>query len=183
MTDTDILNEMIKDTALIALQFNEYDKPYILLNEPEIPDSNVTIYQPPLDTIVIKADACFSLDNIFKGEKGECKRADYIIISVEKKCILYVELKMMRDSWGKIVKQFKGAQCFVKYCQEIANVFWNKKDFLAGYKNQFINIRHISRKRKTRLDKEKQTHSTPETAMKIYSPGRLQFNHIANLSN
>ncbi|MDR3011623.1 MAG: hypothetical protein LBU70_00195 [Chitinispirillales bacterium] len=181
MTDTDILNEMIKDTALIRVQLNEYDKPYILLCEPNEPNSDVAIYQLPTDAIVVKADAFISPDGIFKGKNGECKRADYIIISAEKKCILYIELKKNKDNWGEIVKQLKGAQCFVKYCQEIGNVFWNKRDFLTGYKNRFINIRHISRKKRTRLDKEKQTHSTPETAMKIYSPGRLQFNHIANL--
>ncbi len=181
MPDMNILSQMFKDAALVQKQ-EEYGKPLVKLSEPQAPDSVATIRNLPADAIIIKADVFGSPDDIFKGNNGECKRADYVIISAEKKCIIYIEIKRKKDEWNQIVKQLIGSQCFVKYCQEVGKGFWNKDDFLNGYKNRFICIGHTSiPKKKTRITRSADCHDTPDQAMKVDWPNYLQFNHLAGL--
>lgn len=181
--DIDILIQLIKDSALVKKQ-EKYSKMMVNLIEPQDPESNVTIYNLPDDAIIIRVDKFRSPDAVFNGKNGECKRADFVIISADKKCIIYIEMKRNRDQWNQIVKQLQGAQCFMKYCQEIGKCFWNKNEFLKGYKSRFISIRHINiPKRKTRFFRESQSHDTPEKAMKIDWPNKLQFNKLAGMSS
>lgn len=143
-----------------------------------MPDSKAMIRNIPDDAIVIKADV-FSTGNIFRGKKGECKRADFVIISPGKKHILYIEIKKRSDEWGGIVKQLMGAQCFIRYCRDIGRTFWNERDFLSGYRSRFISIGHTSiSKRKTRITRQQKRHDTPENAMKIDWPIYLQYNRL-----
>jgi hypothetical protein len=119
---------------------------------------------------------------IFKGERGECKRADYVIVSAEKKCILYIEIKSVKDGWAQIVKQFKGAECVVKYCREVGKTFWEENSFMSGYKSRFISIGHTNfPKKKTRIEDSRQLHDAPGRAMKIDWPHFLQFERLAAL--
>lgn len=181
MPDMEILSQMIKDTAMVQLQ-NEYGKALVKLREPQTPDSSTTIRNLPADAVVIKVDAFRSPDDIFNGGYGECKRADYVIISATKKCIIYIEMKRTKDGWNQIVKQLLGAQCFIKYCQEVGKEFWNENEFLNGYKSRFISIGHTSiAKKKTRITRNAERHDTPDRAMKVDWPNCLQFNLLAGL--
>jgi hypothetical protein len=181
MPDMDILSQMIKGTALVQPE-QEYGKPIVKLSEPQAPDSSATIRNLPTDAMIIKVDAFRSPEDVFNGGNGECKRADYVIISAEKKCIIYIEMKRTKDGWKQIVKQFLGSQCFVKYCQEVGKRFWDDNLFLTGYKSRFISIGHTSiAKRKTRITRNTEGHDTPDKAMKIDWPNHLQFNHLAGL--
>ncbi len=181
MTDLEILEQMIKDTARIATM-TRHGKVSVVLDEPQYPDSSVTITGLPSDAIVMKVDAFQSPDAIFCGTKGECKRADYVIVtdSGTKKRIIYTEIKKTKDSWEGIVKQLEGARCFMSYCQEIGKVFWNDKEFLKNYKSRFISIGHTGiAKRRTRIERRSGRHDTPKKALKIDWPHRLEFNHLA----
>ena len=181
MQDMEILSQMIKNTALFPLQ-EEYGKKFVKLYEPQAPDSAATIRNLPSDAIVIKVDAFRSPDDIFKGTKGECKRADFVIVSAAKRRILYIEIKRNKDGWEQIVKQLTGAQCFVKYCREIGRAFWKEEAFLDGYEPRFISIGHTSiAKRKTRITKKSIKHNSPEKAMKVDWPNYLQFNQLAGV--
>ncbi len=181
MADMDILFQMIQKSALVQSQ-EKYGKLCVTLSEPQAPDSSTIIRNLPDDAMVIKIDVFPSPDRIFKGKKGECKRADYVIISEEKKCIVYIEMKRTKDGWRQIVQQLLGAQCFIRYCQAIGNGFWNEKHFLYGYKSRFISIGHTSiPKRKTRITRNIKPHDTPGKAMKIDWPHHLQFNQLAGL--
>lgn len=181
MLDSEVLSQMIKDTALVPLDY-KYGRPFVKLCEPKISDSKVIIHNLPEDAIVIKVDAFRSPDDIFRCKNGECKRADFIIISTIKKCILHIEIKRSKDGWDQIVKQLIGAQCFVKYCQEIGKAFWRESLFLNGYRHRFISIGHTSiAKRRTRIDKKAKRHDTPDKAMKIDWPNYLQFNQLAGM--
>lgn len=179
MHDTTILSQLMKDTILVPLQY-EYGKPLVKLNEPQAPDSSAIIRNLPSDALVIKVDAFRSPEDIFKGGKGELKRADYVIISAGTKRILYIEIKRTKDGWEQIVKQLMGAQCFISYCQEIGRSFWRECDFLAGYESRFISIGHTSiAKKKTRITRNAANHDTPEKAMKVDWPKCLQYNLLA----
>jgi hypothetical protein len=96
MSDIAILKEMIKESARVSLKDGKAKK-QLILNEPWPADYYVTIYGMPDDdqVVVIKADAFTSPQAVFIGSKGECKRADFVIIADtgKKKVILCIEMK------------------------------------------------------------------------------------------
>lgn len=181
MADLAILHQMIKESAKVPIK-DANGKKTVVLTEPQQPDSEVTIAGLPDDAIVIKADAFKSPGGVFEGSKGECKRADFVIVAVRgnKKTIVCIEMKATKDSEKEIVQQLAGAKCFVAYCQKIGEVFWHQTDFLKGYAHRYVSIGHTSiPKRKTRIDKASGGHDRPERMLKISSPHRLQFDHLA----
>lgn len=183
MTDVEILLDMFCHSALINPE-HANNKYKCTLTEHNAPDSSVTILGLPADALIIKIDAFPSPSGIFKCENGECKRADFVIISAERKCILYIEMKRTKGGRAQIVKQLQGAQCLIRYCQEVGIVFWQEKKFLRGYKPRFISIGHtrISKKR-TQIDRKAKRHDTPDKAMKIDWSKSLRFNNIAGLGS
>ncbi|MTJ06681.1 hypothetical protein [Anabaena sp. UHCC 0204] len=157
MSDIAILKEMIKETATVSLENDLYGRNKVILKEPKPPNYYVTIYGMPNDddVIIINADEFKSPDTIFKGNSGECKRADFIIIAntVKKKVILCIEMKASKGgSMRDIIAQLKGAECFVAYCRQIGQSFWNHQNFLKDYEWRFISTKNITQKTKTRFD-------------------------------
>ncbi|AFY74023.1 hypothetical protein Syn7502_01996 [Synechococcus sp. PCC 7502] len=142
MSDIAIFQELIKEIALVPLTDNK-----VVLKEPELSDCFVTIHGMPDEdeVIIIKADTFKSPDSVFKGEHGECKRADFIIVADTntKKVIICVELKKTKNDEKSIIKQLIGAKCFVLYCQEIGKSFWRQPNFLRDYQYRFVSINHI----------------------------------------
>ncbi|NEP60630.1 MAG: hypothetical protein F6K31_27135, partial [Symploca sp. SIO2G7] len=119
------------------------------------------------------------------GKRGECKRADFVIIADTdnkkvRKVILCIEMKAGKGGTeSEIIQQLKGAQCFVAYCREIGQLFWNQKNFLKGYEYRFVSLRDISiAKKTTRTSAKIGTHDCPERMLKITSPHHLQFNRL-----
>lgn len=181
MSDIDILNQMIQNSAKVVLD-ESYGKKIVKLIEPQTGDCCVSIYNIPNETIVIKVDTFKSPNSIFTSCKGECKRADFILITntESKKVILFIEMKKKKASFDDIKKQLMGAICFFAYCKEIGRRFWSHNSFLEGYKHRFISIGHISiAKRKTRMTREYGLHDKPEKMMKVDWPHHLEFNHLA----
>lgn len=178
MSDMKILSELILESALISHE-NEHGKPVIKLQEAGVKNSVSFIRNIPSDTIVIKADEFSAPKSFFKGNKGECKRADFIIISEEKKVILYVELKAGVKDAGHIVKQLKGASCVISYCKEIGTQFWSERRFLDGYAHRYVGMVNLSVSKKPSRHKSSPLHDSPEKFLKISSPHNLQFNQLA----
>lgn len=183
MSDISILQEMIQTTATVSLE-DSYNKKKITLEEPPPAGYSVTIHGMPNDdeVIVIKADTFSSPNSVFQGEHCECKRADFAIIAdtENKKVIIFIEMKAGQGGSEKeIIQQLKGARCFVTYCREIGQSFWEQKNFLDGYEYRFVSIRNISiSKRPTRSSIRTPKHDQPEKMLKITSPKGLQFNHL-----
>jgi len=181
MQDMEILTQMIKITALVALD-GSTGQPRVLLREAQANDSSASISLLPSDAVVIKVDAFRSPDDVFCGTKGECKRSDYVIISEKKKCVVHIELKREKGTWNQIVNQLIGSHCFVKYCQEIGRDYWGSPNFLSGYRHRFISIAHTSvSKKKTRITRSSETHDTPAEAMRIDWPKDIQYNMLAGI--
>lgn len=181
MPDIEILNQMIRDGAKLALDCHN-GKHQVTLVEPQHTNASVTIRGIPENAIVIKADAFRSPDSVFNGSKGECKRADFVIVADagKKKIILCIEMKATKDSENEIIRQLVGARCFVSYCQEVGKAFWQQQDFLRKYVYRFVSIGHISiAKQKTRISRKSAIHDRPERMLKIDWPHHLQFNHLA----
>ncbi|NCR39255.1 MAG: hypothetical protein GPJ21_04920 [Microcystis aeruginosa W13-11] len=150
MSDIAILKEMISKCAIVDLEYKkEYKRDSYLLKLTENQDNYSFVVNgmpKPDEVIVIKLDNFFDVCKIFTGSKGECKRADFIIIAntPTEKVILCLEMKKGRDSNPSITKQLKGAECFVSYCREIGRLFWDQPDFLQDYQYRFVSIKNIS---------------------------------------
>jgi hypothetical protein len=189
MSDIAILKEMIKQTATVTLIDYQNKKKVILEEKSEITTSNKKsnysfeiLGLPSEDcAIVIKVDDFKSPDSIFNGGNGECKRSDFVIVADlgKEKFIVFLEMKAGDggDNSG-IVKQLKGAGCFIKYCKEIGRSFWNKGDFLEDYEPRFVAILKIAsnvRKGSTVYKAREFINDTPEKMFKISNRIDIQF--------
>lgn len=184
MSDIAILKEMIKETVTVSLEDDRYGKNKVILTEPPPANYDVTIYGMPDDdqVIIIKADTFISPNAVFKGNRGECKRADFVIVADtgKKKVILCIEMKAKASTSTEreIIQQLKGAQCFVAYCQKIGKEFWGQENFLNTYVYRFVTIRNINIPKKPTREKITDDHDSPERMLKISSPHYLQFNRL-----
>ena len=156
MSDIAILKEMIKETATVSLEIDLNGGNQVILKEPKY-NYDITIYGMPDgdNVIIINPEEFKSLDTIFKGNRGERKRADFIIIADtgKKKVILCIEMKAGKGGEMKdIIEQLQGAQCFIAYCREIGKSFWDHPNFLKDYDCRFISIKNITQKTNTRFD-------------------------------
>ncbi|MBF0294012.1 MAG: hypothetical protein HQL96_02395 [Magnetococcales bacterium] len=174
MTDSDILLDMLHKEITTSTNDSK-----IKLKEEN--SYAVTIADLPSDAIIIKTDSFPAPLGCFQNTRGECKRADYILISETKKVILFIELKGNKEDGSTIIKQLKGALCVAAYFREIGKQFWDKKDFLDGYKNRFIGITEISISKRTSIVKQEKLHDSPQKFLKISSPRYLIFGQLAAL--
>lgn len=177
MSDIAILRQMIKDDVLVKIE-NEYDKFVVKLIDS---GCSVSIKNLPQDTIVIKADKFPVPQNFFIGEKGECKRADFIIISEEKKVILFLELKGNGEEAHNIIKQLKGAKCVLAYCKAAAENFWQQNNFLVSYHCRYVGFTKINMNKKPTRQSSGVLHDSPEKFLKISFSDKVQFNQLASL--
>lgn len=143
----------------------------------------MTIFGIPNNAIVVKVDAFPAPEKVFNCSKGECKRADFVIVADtgEKKVILCIEMKAKATTSPElgIIQQLKGAQCFVAYCQAIGKVFWDQENFLDSYDYRFINIRNIMvAKKRTLHHPQTGIHDRPERMLKIGCPHHLGFKDL-----
>jgi len=185
MSDISILKEMIQETAIVLLkeQLEGTHSRYSVTLEERNENYAIEICNMPNhdEVIIIKADTFLAPRDIFKGSKGECKRADFVIIanSERYKIILCIELKKTKGSQKAIIQQLTGAQCFVAYCKEIGKRFWDKDSFDGDYQYRFVSISQIKTsisKVRTQISRSKEKennakiHDQPELMLKITSP-------------
>ncbi len=167
------------------------EKKTVVLKEPGNQQQSaysLQIRNAPDNTIAFKADAFPPPKSIFKNSKGECKRADFIVIAHTDKAnwIVYIEMKSGKGgSKNEIIQQLLGAQCLVAYCRAIGRGFWREPQFLQekDYQQRFIRVRSISTripKRPTRTPPESGQHDTPERMLKINAPAKntLEFRQL-----
>jgi len=184
MTSIEILREMIKPEATIPLQ-KKYDKWIVVLDEPTTLGGKVNICDIPENTIVIKGDFFPPPTRIFSDTKGECSRADFIIISEIglKSIVLFIELKETNHSGTKVIKQLNGAYCAFLYMQQVGIKFWQEQLFLKGFEPRFLVFTDLSiNKRMSTYKKKEILHNKPENVLKIYSPRNLRYNHLAKIN-
>ncbi len=185
MSDFDVLRDLIRDDMLAPIQ-DHYRKKTVVLKEPgnrQQSAYSLEIRNAPDNTIAFKADAFPSPKEIFKNSKGECKRADFVIIASNHKAnwIVYIEMKSGKAGpENEIKKQLIGAQCLVAYCRAIGQGFWGKPQFLQenNYQQRFISVRNIGvPKRQTRTAPNSGQHDAPERMLKINAPSKnaLEF--------
>ena len=117
MNDIAILKEMLSEGAQVGLQ-QVAGKTFVELKDKQA-KTTVEITDLPQDSIVIRAEA-FKPPNVFKGSKGERRRADFVIVSnaATEKWIICIETQA---GTGKdpedVEQQLRGAHCFMGYCR------------------------------------------------------------------
>jgi hypothetical protein len=184
MSDIAILREMFKEEVTVSLKEElegKRERRSVILYEPQGNYSIKINGMPKSDeVIVIKADTFSGPREVFVGSKGECKRADFIIIAdtSTEKIILYIEMKAGRDNAKSIINQLKGAHCFVTYCREIGQSFWNQHNFLKDYSCRFVSIQKISIAKKTTRPSTKTIHDQPDKMLRLYHSANFQFNSL-----
>lgn len=186
-SDFEILRALIRDDALAPVE-SPYRTKTVVLEEPghqQQPAYSLRISAVPDDVIAFRADAFPAPNYIFRNDKGECKRADFLVIASDGKTnwILYVEMKRGKGhSEKEITQQLRGAQCLVAYCRAIGQEFWQERRFLKkeSYQQRFISVRNIgAQKQPTRAKPSSGRHNAPERMLKINAPkGNLRFDQV-----
>lgn len=187
--DLDVLRELIKNEAVVTVKKNQHGTNFLELKEPEGGKSSgykVEVLNTPEDTIAIKSDMFPSPRKIFKNTKGECKRADFVIIAKdgEKNWIIYIEMK--RGNYGsekEIIRQLQGSRCFIDYCRTVGQTFWGKPGFLEEevYQQLYVSVKNIGvDKKPSRETRRLSLHDCPENMLKISAPPRrgVQFKSL-----
>ena len=93
----------------------------------------LTVSSVPKDTIMLplqeysKLDIGVSLKKILNSAPGVFKCCDYLLISLkkEKLYMIFIEMKTGQIVSSDIRNQFKGASCFIEYCNAIIEHFYN----------------------------------------------------------
>ena len=183
MNDIEILKEILVPDAQVPLRQRQGMPPSVELTDK---CTTVEIKGLPHDSIVIRADA-FNPPNVFRGLRGERKRADFVIISNEEqsKWIICIEIEDSNDKGGsEIIEQLKGALCFVNYCKCIGKEFWEWEEFLDDYKYRFVCMANLNlEKRRTRsyspyIQSKRRLHDIPDAFLKFLWSPVLHFSHL-----
>ena len=136
-----LLSEILDEQAIVLPTRDLYNKPILLLEEPNEPDSSVRIRKLPTEVLAIKADHFPAPRGFFAGNRGENKRADLVILGVSgnKKWIVFAELKAGAKERSHILNQLRGAICVMRYVEAVAHEFHGHKDpVLRDFKRRFV---------------------------------------------
>lgn len=147
--DHKILSELIADNVIIPIVSSSSSSNEVILTENiDNTSYSIKIKGLPKETFILKADEFLALLNFFKGLQGECKRADYIILTNIKnqKIAIFLELKSGNPDNKEIIDQLKGSFCLYKYLQKVGQIFCNYTDFLMDYEIKFAVIKEIPQK-------------------------------------
>ena len=191
MSDIVTLKQILDESMIIPIQEKQegtHTKYFVILGESQ-DNYAVTVKEMPRpdEVIVINVDKFRIPAHIFNGDKGECKRADYVIIANtdSEKVILCIELKKGGKPTNWIIQQLTGAKCFILYCQILVKHFWHKWDFLDEYEYRFVTFKKIPIDKKiTRYRTNQQRssateiHNSPEKMLKISSLNSLRFGQL-----
>ena len=184
MNDITILQEMLNTGAQVPLQQTE-EKCSVTLKDKKA-NTSVEITDLPHDSIVIRAEA-FKPPTVFKGSKGERRRADFVIVSnaTTEKWIICIETQA---GTGKdpedIEQQLRGAQCFIGYCKCIGKSFWQSERFLEDYQYRFVSISGINiNKQSTRFYQPRNeskgiSHDSPDAFLEVLARQSLYFDEL-----
>ena len=184
VNDIQILREMLNPDAQVTLQSGQ-GKPSVQLTDLQS-GATVEIKGLPHNSLVIRAEDFENPLTIFNGQKGERKRADFVIVSNdenEKRWIVCIETQESdsKKAWH-ITQQLKGAYCFINYCKCIGKSFWELDAFLDDYDYRFVSIVDInfnqSRRRIQPFDPAGELHNRPDVFKKLSQRSTIYFSKL-----
>ncbi|MDR1964739.1 MAG: hypothetical protein LBQ50_13275 [Planctomycetaceae bacterium] len=120
-------------------------------NEPDAKLKIVNIDEVPNDSILIKIDYGQAYNNIFRNQKGELKRCDYILVAnlnENKKVLLFIEMKSQYIDGNELIQKFHASECLFDYIVSTLKHFHDQNINCDEYKKRFILFQ------KKRIDKK-----------------------------
>lgn len=185
MNDLDILRALLRDEVLAPASGTQTNQKDLILTEPQDQSYELRIIRAPYDTIAFRADAFPPPRHIFRGSRGERKRADYVIVANEdeRSWIVYVEMKGGNSALAsEIAAQLRGAHCLVAYCRAIGRQFWGARAFLepGNYREHFVSVKNVRSSKKPSWPSPRPRNDSPETMWKFKNPPRstLRFREL-----
>ena len=186
MTDLDIFNEMFNTDSNSCVSFGQ-NQNRLKLTEPQCASSSITLKGIPGNFFVLQMDRFDLPINFFSGNRGARKRANFVIIAeaiinkINKTVILYIELKNTNIKKDHVIKQLKGAFCFIQYCQAIGRSFWENKDFLKHAEHRFVVICKTDINKRPTFHKKAQFHNKPGNFLKVSFTQHESFYRLIGL--
>lgn len=178
MNDVDVLRDLLREDTLAATEQSSSGKATVVLAESEGPPYELSVTGVPYDTIAFKTDRFPPPTCVFNNRKGECKRADFVIVSSDEKerWIIYVEMKRGAGERDDIERQLRGARCVVAYCRAIVEEFWQSSGFLQDYDERFVIVREIRIDKRPTREGKRPVHDNPKHMLPLTAPnGILRF--------
>ena len=184
MNDITILQAMLTNGAQVPLE-QTTGKPSVTLKDKQA-NTSVEIADIPYNSIVIKAEL-FNPPNIFTTQKGQRRRADFVIVSNVKteKWIICIETqKRTGKDREDVEQQLRGAECFIGYCKCVGKSFWQSAKFLDSYQYRYVSIVNINidkqttRAYKPKSPSGKKVHDSPDTFQEILGHQTLYFDEL-----
>ena len=188
MNDITVLQAMLVSDAKVTLPTpidENKTLPSVKLTDDQS-KSAVEIKGLPRQSIIIRAEYLKDPLTLFAGDKGERKRADFIIVSHDEKhkWIICIETQATNSKTrAHVVQQLKGAQCLMWYCTCIGRAFWGLKEFLKEEQchYRFVSIVNITGKKQNtrpRYDSRDGSHDVPEKFLKCSGHTRVHFRRL-----
>ena len=151
------------------------------LLEPRQSDYSVMLTGIPSNSIIIRSDLFADQREFIKGDKGENKRCDYILISEKedeksfKYIVVFIEFSISKKDPLELEQQFRGGKCVLEYLRRLASEFWDFQNILSSYSPKFVSIQVLNiGKQKTISDdmrkdkgKQKNCHSSPNNFERV----------------
>lgn len=182
MEPSEIIAELFNANCLIATA-DLYGKKCVTLVEPGAPDSSVEIRHLPDDAIVIDLDANFANDRLFQSGtgRGVCKRNDFMILSIQESCVIFLEMKRSGASGSDLSKQLVGGSCVFDYCCCIVKEFFGES-FLKDFKRRFVAVLDTVAAKTPTNSPMPPLHDAPNSFLRLRGKKVLQFQELARLN-
>jgi len=135
------------------------------------------------NSILLKMDKVPQPKCIFKGSKGERRRCDYLLFTVfnGNPIILFMELKSKRGNIAESSRQFKGALCFIDYCDSALRHFHGQLNLLGGLGKFFVVFYHmpLNKKPTNHFVSPRKPNTEPDTAfLCAYPPNHIDIGSL-----
>jgi hypothetical protein len=176
MDEYETSRELFSENILVEVERTQSSCNVTLKEENDRLSYEVKIKGIPQQSVVIKTDKLEIPKTVFRGRYGECKRSDYAIITGNK--IIFIEMKLSGSSKQEVVKQFKGAICFLEYCKSISTEFLSNTNYLYGFEKYFVIIGNMSMTKYIKPDINNKTHTSPERMLVINNTTVINFNRL-----
>lgn len=153
---------------------------------------HLEILNVPDDALAINVDKNFCNKRLLSDKAGICRRSDYIIVSEEKRIVLFIEMKQrlrllspeneneeMERMEMRVIGQLKGSLCVFEYCQSVAKVFFKRDNFL-NYVQRFVALIKIGNANKKVWKPRGASNSSPENMLRVACRSSVEFNEICH---
>jgi len=173
--DLTVIRELLVDD-IIGEFGNDHGRSFARLRETgaEAKLKKVKVFDVPDSSILINLDRCEQPKTLFRNEKGQRQRCDYVLLTIfnNREFMIFIEMKSTTVKDTEVQRQFKGAECIMDYCNAALNRFHDQRNLLSAFQKRFVVFykpRSIA-KRTTRLQCPTQMNDTPEKAFKYPDP-------------